>query len=157
MADDVVFGNYRKGTRLALVDFEAKGNVCRFWLGNPGARPWGDDWDDAPYEHNAGRVYDEFVAGHVDVAFDFAAIVAEPCLGELNSSWSKSDMLARTVPCLATLMVEDSYDRWRFEDSFTRTAANGHAHRFYLGDEVALGDDSWLPDYATVIGWGAGM
>lgn len=46
---------------------------------------WGDDWDDAPYEHNAGRPYED--AGHeiIKVAFDGPFI--EPCDGVINSPY----------------------------------------------------------------------
>ena len=70
-----------------IIDFEVKGNVVRFYLGNktdewgwtnknykdrngntpdwlkPNDTYYGDDWDDVPYEHNAGLVYDKFVKG----------------------------------------------------------------------------------------------
>ena len=53
---------------------------------------WGDDWNDAPYEHNAGEPYDW--APHQDmpeyalvrVAFD--GEFDEPCDPNRNSSWS---------------------------------------------------------------------
>ena len=151
------FGGLSQGDELVIVDFGLKGNVCRIYLGRPGVKPWGDDWNDAPYEHNAGVVYDEFVEGHVDVAFPFDAIVAEPSLGEWNSSYSKQDMLRRRVPCLAILRVDDRYDRWRFEDSFARVVAHGSAHKLFFGDKVVVGDASWLPTFATVLGWSKGM
>jgi hypothetical protein len=31
----------------------------------------GDDWDDSPYEHNAGIAYDEYVREYVDVVVPF--------------------------------------------------------------------------------------
>ncbi len=33
------------------------------------AEQWGDDWDDAPYEHNAGSPYDDDEANIILVAF----------------------------------------------------------------------------------------
>ena len=82
---------------MKIIDFEKKGNIVRFYLGektedwgwtNPeykdytGETPswlkpkdtyYGDDWDDAPYEHNAGQVYEEFIKGQKDIAFDLPA------------------------------------------------------------------------------------
>lgn len=106
------------------IDFETHGNVIRLYLGRGDlAEWWGDDWDDAPYEHNAGEVYDKFVVGHVDVALPFDAIVAEPCDGHLNSPWSKDDMRARRVPMLAVKLDAGETERWRYEDDFERVVA----------------------------------
>ena len=78
---------------MKIIDFEKKGNVVRFYLGEqtenwgwtnpeykdytgktptwlkPSDRYYGDDWDDKPYEHNAGTVYGEFIKGYKDIAF----------------------------------------------------------------------------------------
>jgi len=40
------------GGEYVLTLYITKGDVENFW---------GDDWDDVPYEHNAGTVYDQFV------------------------------------------------------------------------------------------------
>ena len=46
-----------------IIDFERKGNIVRFYLGdvNNSNGYYGDDWDDVPYEHNAGKVYEQYV------------------------------------------------------------------------------------------------
>lgn len=87
---------------LKVIDCERKGNVIRFYLGkkiadwgwtNPdykdprdGKRPawlkpsdtfYGDDWDDAPYQDNAGRVYDQFIYGWYDMYVPFDLIVVD--------------------------------------------------------------------------------
>lgn len=42
----------------------------RFYLGDDNLTEWyGDDWDDTPYECNAGEVYGEYVKGYRDVVF----------------------------------------------------------------------------------------
>lgn len=85
---------------MQVIDFERKGNVIRFYLGD-GANPYyGDDWDDIPYEHNAGRVYDEFIKGHFDLVVPFDYLVIEPCEGVINSAYCKDDMRNRKIPCL---------------------------------------------------------
>lgn len=54
---------------------------------------WGDDWDDAPYEHNAGHPYywnprvDKGTPYTLFYVF-FDADLVTPCDGCLNSSWS---------------------------------------------------------------------
>ena len=55
-----------------IIDFQRKGNVVRFFIGPEECNDyWGDDWNDAPYDCNAGEVYDSYVTGHVDVVFSF--------------------------------------------------------------------------------------
>ena len=144
---------------MQIIDFEKKGNVVRFYLGektkdwgwenkdfkdSKGETPdwlepcdtyYGDDWDDAPYEHNAGRVYDEFIKGHKDIAFDFDDLVLEPCDGEDNSSWSKEDMREREVPCIIVVpkeLIKDMY----FSSDFNRWVGNDKVKKYYMGDEI---------------------
>ena len=61
---------------MKIIDFERKGNVVRFFLGADDCFDyWGDDWDDAPYDCNAGTVYSRFVTGRKDVSFPFDSLV----------------------------------------------------------------------------------
>jgi hypothetical protein len=114
-----------------IIDMERKGNLVRFYLGKNG-KQWGDDWDDAPYEHNAGRVYDEFVTGTLDVSFNFDHQLFEPCDGTVNSRWTKQDMIDRKVPCLVVLPKLDDFWCYSFDDAL------GHpeAKKYYFGDIV---------------------
>ena len=47
-----------------------KGNYIRFYFTTQDDY-WGDDWNDAPWEDNAGDVYSEFVEYFVDVIVPF--------------------------------------------------------------------------------------
>ena len=39
---------------MKIIGWERKGNVVKFVLGDIHLKDWGgDDWNDAPYEHNA--------------------------------------------------------------------------------------------------------
>lgn len=90
---------------LIIIDFERKGNLVRFFLGDD-PKYWGDDWDDRPYEHNAGQVYDEFIKSYIDIKFQFDAAVLEACDDwhySGNSDFSKEDMKKRRCPCLIVL------------------------------------------------------
>ena len=81
---------------MKIIDFEKKGNLVRFWLGDDNCTDyWGDDWDDAPYDCNAGTVYDEFIKGYKDICFPFDWIVVEPCDGVCNCNYSKEDKIGR--------------------------------------------------------------
>ena len=116
---------------LKVIDFERKGNVVRLYLGVD-TDYWGDDWDDVPYEHNAGTVYNEYVRGYVDVAFPFNMLVREPSDDWTgNSRWSKDDMKKRKVPCI---VVTDDNDSW--DDRFSTAMADESSRKIYFGDKA---------------------
>jgi hypothetical protein len=143
---------------MKIIDFEKKGNVVRFYLGEktvdwgwtnpdykdytgktpnwlkPSDKYYGDDWDDKPYEHNAGTVYGEFIKGYKDIAFDFDDLVLEPCEGEWNSPWCKDDMIARKVPCIIVVPRELTEHDWSTE--FKYWVANDAVKKYYFGDEL---------------------
>lgn len=86
---------------MKIIDFFRNGNIIRLYYGEDDCNDyWGDDWNDAPYEHNAGGVYDKYVKGFVEFAFPLDFAVIEPCDGCLNSPFSKEDMKNREVPCI---------------------------------------------------------
>lgn len=113
--------------KIQIIDWEGKGNVIRFYLGEDGGQ-WGDDWDKKPYEHNAGRVYDEYIKGHKDIIIPFEQFVFEPCTGHLNSPYSKEDMIQRGVPCVVIAPQNTIYY------SFERALADANSKRYYFGD-----------------------
>ena len=102
---------------MKVIDFEKKGNVVRFYLGDDNCYDFcGDDWNDAPYEHNAGTVYKEYIKGYADVAFDFDDYVYEPGDRFCNSPFSKEDfknriaavIVAENKECIKTVFIGDS-------------------------------------------------
>ena len=142
---------------MQIIDFKRKGNVVRFYLGEktpdwgwtrsdytrngktpdwlkPSDKYYGDDWDDRPYEHNASQVYEEFIKGYKDIAFDFDDLVLEPCDGELNSCWCKEDMVARRVPCIIIVPKEVVGDSWN--DAFSYWSGCDGIRKFYFGDII---------------------
>lgn len=116
-----------------IIDFDRKGNVVLFYLGTNGDQ-WGDDFNDRPYEHNAGTVYDEFVSGTKEVYFAYGDVVREPCDGVTNSSYSKEDMIKRKVPCIVVLKAEDAADT--YWDDFASVLGHEKAIKYYFGDEA---------------------
>lgn len=133
---------------MKAIDFALKGNVARIYLGMDDLRHWwGDDWDDVPYDPNAGKVYEEFVAGHVDVAFPYDAIVLEPSDGELNSPWSKEDMRMGRVPMFAVLS-HPGEDAWKYGCSFSRIVGDASVWLCRMGEPF---DEGGLPDGAVVL------
>lgn len=116
-----------------IVDFEKKGNLVRFFLTNDETKlkeSWGDDWDDAPYDCNAGEVYDRYFDKIVDIAFDGDMSVLEPCDGyRTDCRYSKDDMKKRNVPCI--VVGEDSG-----MDDFSVYVGAADVERIYFGDTL---------------------
>lgn len=120
---------------MKIIDFERKGNVVRFFLGADDCFDyWGDDWDDAPYDYNAGQVYDRYVTGHKDVYFAFDSLVLEPESNRYNSRCTKEDMKKRKIPCIIVVPKEIHEDTWN--DSFSQFVGADGIQRFYFGDPM---------------------
>lgn len=67
---------------------------------------WGDDWDDAPYEHNAGYPYDNGDNNHYVISLFFEADLREPNFLHINSPYSVEDINNGAIPWLSS----PSYD-----------------------------------------------
>lgn len=61
---------------------------------------WGDDWDDAPYEHNAGSPYAH--TGHEIYVVKFSGMFETPSDSHYNSPYSVSDINAKKIPWLTS-------------------------------------------------------
>ena len=127
-----------------IIDFEKKGNVVRFYLGADDLADYGgDDWNDAPYEHNAGTVYSEYACGICDIAFPYKYQVLEPSEDytfEGNSPYCKDDMKARRVPCIIAIPISDDDYYWRYENCFNFVLADARTVKFYFGDKMDPSD-----------------
>ena len=101
----------KKKIKNEIIDFEKKGNLVRFYLGENG-KQWGDDWDGVPYEHNAEGVYDEFVKGYCDIVVDFDCGVDElnEALEVANTKYCKDDMKKRAIYCIKITKTEEKYE-----------------------------------------------
>lgn len=121
---------------MKIIDFERRGNVVRFYLGEDDLETWyGDDWGDYPYEHNASKVYNEFISKTIDVAFSYTSLVLEPqndWRNGGNSQWCKDDMREGLVPCIVVVPHPT------YEDDFTRYVGMRDAIRIYFGDDEEL-------------------
>ena len=126
-----------------IIDYEKKGNIVRFYLGKDDCEDYhGDDWDDAPYDCNAGKVYNEYEIGHTDIVFPFDYTVLEPCEDwrATNCRWCKDDMKQRMVPCIVAINVNNPYVD--FEDCFNDVLSNDKCVKFYFGDSLELCDNT---------------
>ena len=122
-----------------IIDFDKKGNVVRFYLGT-NDEYWGDDWDDAPYEHNAGSVYPEFITRTIDIVFPYDAYVMEPAddwsAWQGNTPYAKENMKHRDVPCIIVVPEEIAKEAWLDETAFAKYVASDRAERFYFNDPI---------------------
>ena len=144
-----------------IIDYSIKGNIVRFYLGEkdpkwgwtnknckyydaddlePSDDYYGDDWNDVPYEHNAGTVYPEFIKAIVDVSFGYDDVVIEPSFGYLNSKWCKDDMKARKIPCLIVIpesvLKKNNLEEWKIKNFEAAMEIDG-AIKYYFGDSVS--------------------
>lgn len=118
---------------MKIIDFEKKGQTVRFYLGKDECIDYhGDDWDDTPYEHNAGKVYDEYIEDYTDITFPFNYLVLEPCDNIANSPYCKDDMKMRKVPCIIVVPKE----KVTWHDDFNYYNSMEGIMRFYFGDEM---------------------
>jgi hypothetical protein len=124
-----------------IIDFAKKGNVVRFYLGQDDLKSWwGDDWNDAPYDCNAGTVYEEYQSGYRDYCFTFDWLVLEPCDGAYNCEYTKEDMIKRRVPCIIAVPPKLQEDSW--ETSFAHWVAVDGVTKFYFGDKMEVSGDA---------------
>jgi len=123
---------------MKIIDFEKKGNVIHFYLGkNDLEKWWGDDWDDTPYEHNAGEVYDKYVEAWVDIVFPFNWEVCEPADDwnyNGNSPYCKDDFKARQAPCIIAIPPEVVKEHWDVQ--YSTHVGDERCIKFYFGDEI---------------------
>lgn len=119
---------------LKIIDFEKRGNIVRFYLGENYKDCYGDDWDDTPYEHNAGQVYNEYIKGYIDVAWDLDCVVCEPCDGVNNSIYCKDDFKKRNIPIIVVKYLKEDEYSWNY-DIFNYCFINAD-EKIYIGDSA---------------------
>lgn len=118
---------------MKLIDYELFGNVVRFYVGIEDLTDWyGDDWNDKPFEENAGSVYDEYVTGYIDVAWNGDFVVSEPA----GLYFSKDDMKSRKIPMVAVAPILSDTYRWEYD--YKTVISSPDVARFYMGDNDVL-------------------
>lgn len=85
---------------------DPRNEACAYFTTCPLSEQWGDDWDDAPYEHNAGQPY-EWAAHRKVPEYEitrvyFDADLESPRSGQINSKWCVRDINAGKVAWLAS-------------------------------------------------------
>lgn len=131
---------------MKIIDCTRKGNVIRCLLADSESEDWwGDDWNDAPYEHNASLVYDQFVKKTIDIAIPFDQTVLEPADNwqyDGNSPWCRDDFKTRSIPLLIIGTDPDGWNEWSMLINREDTI------RIYMGDPI-----SKLTNLPGVITW----
>lgn len=72
---------------------------CAYFTNKPLAEQWGDDWNDAPYEHNAGTPYEDMPGQIFKVRFICDTLVT-PDYEQSNTPWSVEQINAGAMPWL---------------------------------------------------------
>ena len=102
----------------------------------------GDDWDDKPYEHNAGSVYNEYVKGIRYNYYPFDAILLEPNYLERNSTYCKDDFKKKKVHCLIYIKDKDLWEKhqfnWTYKD-WVKASKKEDVECFYFEDYLESG------------------
>lgn len=138
---------------MKVIDFEKRGNVVRFYLApNDCNDYWGDDWNDVPYEVNAGTVYDEYISMYVDYALPFDSLVLEPkddWRWQGNSPYSKEDMIEGKVPCIIVVGQDVKRDSW--DSEFSYWVPNANVIKVFFNDTYLVLNEKMLAVGATQI------
>jgi hypothetical protein len=88
-----------------------KGNEAYFHDKDP-KEVWGDDWNDVPYEHNAGPPYDYKLKVYFECGY-----AEQPCDGYGNSPYSVEDINKSNIPWLKAngvcIYPGDTFDEFK--------------------------------------------
>lgn len=140
---------------LVICDWQTKGNVVRLWCCDQDKYNdiWGDDWNDHPYEHNAGQVYNKYVDKVIDIYFDFDIVILE---AENDYSYSgcspfsKQDFKEGKAPIFIAYWPQEN-DYWEGNEYHLLIGGknNDRILKFYMGDMIKpiLADDKKIVRY----------
>lgn len=125
-----------------ICDWKAKGNVVRLYCCDKSKYDdiWGDDWNDSPYEHNAGQVYDEYIDKVIDIYFDFDVVILEAendWSFSGNSPFSKQDFKEGKAPIFIAYWPQKD-DYWDDSEYHLLMGAKNTNRilKFYMGDMI---------------------
>ncbi len=103
--------------KLCYVEDLEKGYFTLYFSEKNAKDVWGDDWDDAPYEHNAGEPY-EYDKKIVVEQGNIGNTIITPCSEYNNSPYSVEDINNKAVPWIYfkydtkdTIFANDEYDK----------------------------------------------
>lgn len=124
---------------MKIGDFEKRGNVIRLYLVDDDCNDyWGDDWDDKPYEYNAGEIYDEFVVGTIDIGYSFKYEVIEPADDysySKNSPFCKEDFKTTDAPFAIVRLNPEGWETHNYSDAVIK---HDYEWAFHYNDDFEL-------------------
>ena len=104
-----------KSYRLCYVEGSDRYSL-KLWFTNDFEHQWGDDWNDVPYEHNAGEPYEHYLVEDEQIPNTHKCCYIEaapnvdittPCSGYLDSPYSVEQINNRITPWL---ILKDRYE-----------------------------------------------
>lgn len=101
---------------------------------------WGDNWNDKPYEHNAGMVYEAYYDYYVDLVFPFDYRVLTPANDWYHfgtSPYCKNDFKQRYAPA-AIICGTDVKETGSIDITYSKYlgADREHVIKLYYGDSL---------------------
>ena len=113
-----------------VVDYEVKGNVVRFYLGDD-PNYEGYEWNNLEYaERNEyHRVYAKYILGYTDVVFPFHYTVLTPV-----GLWSRNDFKEAYVPAIIAADLRGLPDY--ITKSYDKMIGLPFVERYYFSEEM---------------------
>lgn len=122
---------------MKVIDIDVKGNLIKLYLGADDCEDyWGDDWNDTPYEHNAGPVYNKYVlsTAYVTVSWDYDVLTpGDDWHYNGNSPFCKKDFKEGKAPCIVIAPAEN----W---DTYSIAALDTINSKIYFNQEMEPGN-----------------
>jgi len=124
---------------MKIIDFTKTSNCVKFFLGADDCDDYhGDDWNDTPYEDNAGKVYDRYVLGTRTIYFDIEDVILEPSDSWGTSCLSMNDLKERKSPC-CIVVLSQALEGKEGHITFNDWVNYKGAIKYYLGDNMEPG------------------
>ncbi len=131
---EILYDNIDNKEFLKIIDFDRTANGILLYLGKSTCNEYyGDDWNDVPYEHNAGIVYDRYITTTTELhaSLDLQVLLPEDDYGYLgNSPFCKDVFRDREVP----FMIITKNDNWNYKYSDALEENNNEDRFFYFND-----------------------
>lgn len=127
---------------MVICDWKIKGNLVRLYCCEDDKFNdiWGDDWDDVPYEHNAGEVYEEYIDGIIDICYRFDAVIMEArddWSYQGNSPYSKESFKLGQAPIFVIVWPQEN-EWWGVDDyhQIIGCRETDRLKKVYLGQDI---------------------
>lgn len=131
---EILYDNIDASQTLKIIDFDITGNGVRLYLGQSTCNDYyGDDWNDVPYEHNAGMVYDAYIVttAELHASLDLQVLLPEDDYSYMgNSPYCKDMFKNRQAP----FMIITKNSDWDYKYSNALEENSNEDKFFYFND-----------------------